>query len=298
MPELPDITVYQEALQLRIVGAILEKIRLVNPFLLRSVSPAPTELEGKRTIGVGRLGKRVVVELEGEFFLVLHMMIAGRLHWKPRGAKIPGKIGHAAFDFSAGTLLLTEAGTKKRASLHLVKSGDSLKQFDHGGTDVLECDFASFAGQLRKENHTLKRSLTDPRLFSGIGNAYSDEILHAAKLSPLKQTSQLNDEEIRRLLEATKETLSMWIERLRNAAGTEFPQKVTAFREEMTVHGKFGKLCPVCRTAIQRIVYAQNECNYCPRCQTGGKLLADRAFSRLLKDDWPKTIEELEAKTL
>jgi len=298
MPELPDITLYQEALQQRILGAVLEKIRLANPFLLRSVSPAPTELEGRKTVGVGRLGKRIVVEVEGDFFLILHMMIAGRLHWKPPGAKIPGKIGHAAFDFSAGTLLLTEAGTKKRASLHLVKSRNSLKQFDPGGTEVFECDFASFAGQLRKENHTLKRSLTDPRLFSGIGNAYSDEILHAAKLSPLKQTSQLNDEEIQRLFDATKATLSIWIERLRNAVGTEFPQKVTAFREGMTVHGKFGKSCPVCRTTIQRIVYAQNECNYCPRCQTGGRLLADRAFSRLLKDDWPKTIEELEAKIL
>ncbi|MBI2620178.1 MAG: formamidopyrimidine-DNA glycosylase [Ignavibacteriales bacterium] len=296
MPELPDITVYQEALRRRITGSTLEKIRFANPFLLRSVSPSPEKLEGRLVLGVERIGKRIVIALEPDFFIVLHLMIAGRLRWKTKGAKVPGKVGHAAFDFSTGTLIVTEAGTKKRASLHLVETKAALQQFNPGGLEVLEATYASFFTRLTKENHTLKRSLTDPYLFSGIGNAYSDEILHSAKLSPLKQTSQLGDEEIQRLFVAIKETLTRWIERLKYETGTGFPEKVTAFRDGMAVHGRFGKACPVCSTRIQRIVYAQNECNYCPRCQTNGKLLADRAFSRLLKDDWPRTIEELEAK--
>ena len=295
MPELPDIIVYREALEQRTLGATLTSIRLGNPFLLRSVFPQPSEATGRNVVGLRRLGKRIVFQLEGDMFLVLHLMIAGRLHWKPSGVKIPGKIGLAAFDFTSGTLTLTEAGTKKRASLNIVAGEENLKALDRGGMDIENGTEAEFAGRLTLENHTLKRALTDPRLFSGIGNSYSDEILHRAKLSPLRLTRQMTNEEIGMLFRSVKEVFSEWTERLRKEAGDEFPEHVTAFRKAMAVHGKFNLPCPVCGTKVQRIVYAENECNYCPRCQTGGKLLADRAFSRLLKNDWPKTIEELEA---
>lgn len=294
MPELPDISVYCKALEERTLGATLEAIRLGNPFLLRTVTPRTSEVTGRKVAGLRRMGKRIVFHLEGEMYMVLHLMIAGRLHWKPRGVKIPGKIGLAAFDFGPGTLTLTEAGTKKRASLHLVAGEEGLKALDRGGMDVEAGTMQEFAERLRSENHTLKRSLTDPRLFSGIGNAYSDEILHRAKLSPLRLTRQMADGEVEKLFQCIREVFSEWVERLRKEAGDGFPENVTAFRKEMAVHGKFNQPCPVCGTNVQRIVYAENECNYCPRCQTGGKLLADRAFSRLLKDDWPRTIEELE----
>lgn len=294
MPELPDIIVYCKALEERTLGATLEAIRLGNPFLLRTVSPPLSEVTGRKVVGLSRMGKRIVFHLEGDMYMVLHLMIAGRLHWKPPGVKIPGKIGLAAFDFASGTLTLTEAGTKKRASLHLIAGEENLKALDRGGIEVVAGMEKEFADRLRSENHTLKRSLTDPRLFSGIGNAYSDEILHRAKLSPLRLTRQMTDAEIENLFRCVREVFSEWTERLRKEAGCQFPENVTAFRKEMAVHGKFNQPCPVCGTKVQRIVYALNECNYCPRCQTGGKLLADRAFSRLLKDDWPRTIEELE----
>jgi formamidopyrimidine-DNA glycosylase len=294
MPELPDIVVYLDCLEPRVKGQALEKIRLASPFLLRTVEPPITAATGKRILGLSRLGKRIVFSLEDELFLVLHLMIAGRLHWKPAGAKIPGKVGLAAFDFPTGTLLLTEAGTKKRASLYLVKGASELARHNPGGLEVLKADEASFRAALIKENHTLKRTLTDPRLFSGIGNAYSDEILHRARLSPLTLTQRLNPGEINKLFQATRATLRDWTEKLRQETGDGFPEKVTAFRAEMAVHGRHGKPCPVCGTTIQRIVYADNETNYCPRCQTGGKILADRSLSRLLKDDWPRSIEELE----
>lgn len=297
MPELPDITVYVEALSRRILHQPLDHLRLANPFLLRTVVPDIKEAEGKKILALHRQGKRIVFELESDLFLVLHLMIAGRLHWKAKGAKIPGKVGHAAFDFPTGSLLLTEASTKKRASLHCLQGKEALRKMSAGGIEVFETDLTGFAGQLRRENHTLKRSLTDPRLFSGIGNAYSDEILHRAKLSPLKLSAHLGEHDIEGLFGATKEVMQEWIERLRKETGEKFPERVTAFREGMAVHGRYNKPCPVCGTRIQRIVYAENECNYCPRCQTEGKLLADRAFSRLLKDDWPKTIEELEERS-
>jgi formamidopyrimidine-DNA glycosylase len=293
MPELPDITVYLEALASRIVGETLERTRIPKPFLLRSVDPPISAAQGKRVLGVRRMGKRIVVELEDDLFLVIHLMIAGRLRWVPAGGKVPGKIGLAAFDFTNGTLILTEAGSKRRASLWLVRGEQSLEQFERGGLEVLESDLTEFTERLIRENHTLKRSLTDPRLFSGIGNAYSDEILHRAKLSPVKNTRRLSDEEIQRLFDATRATLIEWTDRLREESEGDFPAKVTAFREEMAVHGKFGKPCPVCATPVQRIRYADNETNYCPRCQTEGKLLADRALSRLLKQDWPRSIDEL-----
>jgi formamidopyrimidine-DNA glycosylase len=293
MPELPDITVYIEALESRILGQVLERTRIAKPFLLRSVDPPISAAQGKRVTGLRRMGKRIVVELEDDLFLVIHLMIAGRLRWVPAGAKVPGKIGLAAFDFSNGTLILTEAGSKRRASLWLVRGEESLEQFERGGLEVLESSLSDFTERLMRENHTLKRSLTDPRLFSGIGNAYSDEILHRAKLSPIKHTRRLGEDEIRRLFEATRETLIEWTDRLRQQSKGDFPAKVTAFREEMAVHGKFGKPCPVCGTPVQRIRYADNETNYCPRCQTDGKLLADRALSRLLKQDWPRSIDEL-----
>jgi len=293
MPELPDITVYIEALESRIVGQPLERIRIAKPFLLRSVDPPIGTAHGKRVVGVRRIGKRIALELEDDLFLVIHLMIAGRLRWVPAGAKVPGKLGLAAFDFPNGTLILTEAGSKRRASLWLVRGEASLEQFQRGGLEVLDASIAQFTEQLIKENHTLKRSLTDPRLFSGIGNAYSDEILHRAKLSPVKHTRRLSEEEIARLFDATRATLIEWTERLRRESAGDFPGKVTAFREEMAVHGKFGKPCPVCGTPVQRIRYADNETNYCPRCQTEGKLLADRALSRLLKQDWPRSIDEL-----
>jgi formamidopyrimidine-DNA glycosylase len=296
MPELPDITIYLECLHPRVVGQTLEQVRLTSPFLLRSVEPPLIEAEGKTVRGLRRLGKRIVFELDDELFLVLHLMIAGRLHWKAKGAKPPGKVGLAAFDFAVGTLVLTEAGTKKRASLHLLRGEERLAEHQPGGLEVLDADLAAFRAVLRRENHTLKRTLTDPRLFSGIGNAYSDEILHWARLSPLTWTNRLSDAETVRLFEAVGSTLREWIDRLRAEAGDGFPEKVTAFRKDMAVHGRFGQPCPVCGTAVQRIVYAENETNYCPRCQTNGKVLADRSLSRLLKGDWPQSIEELEAR--
>jgi formamidopyrimidine-DNA glycosylase len=294
VPELPDITVYIEALEERVRGHGLERVRLRSPFLLRSVDPPIAEAEGRVVERLLRLGKRIVFGLDGDLFLVLHLMIAGRLKWGAKEAKVPGKLGLAAFDFDSGTLLLTEAGTKKRASLHLVRGEEGLQPFLRGGIEPLDVDAATFADALRRENHTLKRALTDPRLFSGIGNAYSDEILHRARLSPMALTSRLDDDEAGRLYEATRATLLDWIARLREERGSRFPEKVTAFRPGMAVHGRYKEPCPDCGTAIQRIVYAENECNYCPRCQTGGRLLADRALSRLLRDDWPRTIEELE----
>jgi formamidopyrimidine-DNA glycosylase len=294
MPELPDIVVYIESLERCVQGRTLQKVRLFNPFLLRSVEPPIREVEGKAVIELRRLGKRIVFVLEDDLFLVLHLMIAGRLHWKPPGAKPPGKIGLAAFDFAEGTLLLTEAGSKRRASLHVVRGEAGLTEHQRGGLEVLDADETQFRAALLRENHTLKRALTDPRLFSGIGNSYSDEILHRAKLSPLALTTKLSAEEIDRLFAATKSTLLEWLDRLRQEAGADFPEKVTAFRPGMAVHGLFGQPCPVCGSKVQRIVYADNETNYCPRCQIGGKILADRSLSRLLKDDWPRTVEELE----
>jgi len=293
MPELPDVTIYVEALQQRIVGQTLEHVRLASPFILRTVEPAVSEFEGKDVLDVRRVGKRIVIEVEGELFIVLHLMIAGRLKWLPAGSKIPAKLGLAAFDFSSGTLLLTEAGSKRRASLHLVRGKDGVKALDPGGVEVLDIDLETFRGLLKRERHTLKRTLTDPHLFSGIGNAYSDEILHRAKLSPVLMSTNLTDDEIARLFDATRATLIDWTERLREETGARFPEKVTAFRDGMAVHGRYNKPCPVCGAPVQRIVYAENETNYCARCQTGGKLLADRALSRLLHGDWPKSIDEL-----
>jgi len=294
MPEYPDITVYLEAARPRLLGQPLQKIRLGSPFVLRTVEPPVTALEGKNVVGFRRLGKRLVFELEGGFFIVIHLMIAGRLLWKDKGAKIPGRAGLLALDFPTGTLLLTEVSTKKRAAVHLVKGEAGLKPFERGGLEPLDAHLDDFAERLRLENHTLKRSLTDPRLFSGIGNAYSDEILHRAKLSPVKQTRTLTGEEIARLHAATREVLTEWTQRLRRQAGDDWPEHVTAFRPEMAVHGRYGQPCPVCGAKVQRIVHADNETNYCPRCQTQGKLLADRSLSRLLKDDWPSTLEDLE----
>ena len=294
MPELPDVLLYIERLEPRIVGQKLETIRLGSPFLLRTVDPPIRAAEGRSVTGLGRLGKRIAIGLEGDLHLVIHLMIAGRLRWRDRGAKLVRKLGLAAFDFTSGTLLLTEASTKKRASLHLVRGTEGLAGLDPGGVEVLESDAAAFGAALRRENRTLKRALTDPRLLSGIGNAYSDEILHRAKLSPLQRTHQLDAGEIERLHRATIETLREWIDRLRAEVGDGFPEKVTAFRTGMAVHGRYRQPCPVCGDPVQRIVYAENECNYCPRCQTHGKLLADRALSRLLREDWPRTLEELE----
>ena len=293
MPELPDITVYIEALESRVVGQTLDRVRIPKPFLLRSVDPPISAAQGKRVVGVRRMGKRIVLELEDDLFLVIHLMIAGRLRWVSAGGKVPGKIGLAAFDFPNGTLILTEAGSKRRASLWLVRGEESLDQFARGGLEVLGAGIEEFTERLMRENHTLKRSLTDPRLFSGIGNAYSDEILHRAKISPIKHTRRLSEDEIQRLFDATRTTLIEWTERLRAESKGDFPAKVTAFREEMAVHGKYGKPCPVCGALVQRIRYADNETNYCARCQTDGKLLADRALSRLLKEDWPRSIDEL-----
>jgi formamidopyrimidine-DNA glycosylase len=293
MPELPDITLYIEALERRVVGQRIEAIRVRSPFLVRTYDPPLSAIEGKTVREIRRLGKRIVFGFEDDLWLILHLMIAGRLHWKDRGAKFPGKGGLAAFDFPNGTLLLTEAGSKHRASLHLVRGVDALREHDPGGLDVFAATINEFAAALRRENHTLKRALTDPRIFDGIGNAYSDEILHRAKLSPFALSRKLPDEEVDRLFAATKEVLREWIERFRQQVGEGFPEKVTAFRPEMAVHGKFGKPCPVCGAPVQRIRYADNETNYCPRCQTEGRILADRSLSRLLKDDWPGHLDEL-----
>ena len=296
MPELPDLTVYLEALEKRVLGRPLERVRLASISLLRSVDPPLAELSGRRVVSLRRLGKRLVLGFEGELYLVLHLMIAGRLRWKERGAKPPGRIGHAAFDFPDGSLILTEAGTKKRATLFAVRGEAALAAHDPGGLEPLGAPLAAFAAALRRENHTLKRALTDPHLLAGIGNAYSDEILHRARLSPVALTQRLSDEEVARLHAATQETLRLWTERLREETGDAFPEKVTAFRPQMAVHGRHRLPCPDCGAPVQRIVHAENETNYCARCQTGGKLLADRALSRLLKQDWPRTLEELEER--
>jgi formamidopyrimidine-DNA glycosylase len=296
VPELPDVTVYLEALERRILGARLQRVRLLTPFLLRSVDPPLSAVAGASVTGLRRLGKRLVIALDQDLFLVIHLMIAGRLHWKPAGAKPPGKIGLAAFDFSTGTLVMTEAGTKKRASLDVVRGVAALRAHDPGGLEVLDADLMAFRTALTAENHTLKRVLTDPRVFSGIGNAYSDEILHRARLSPVKLSQALDDTEVRRLHEATCAVLTEWVDRLRREAGDDFPEGVTAFRPDMAVHGRYGQPCPDCGAPVQRIVYADNETNYCARCQTGGRMLADRSLSRLLHSDWPRTLDEWEAR--
>jgi formamidopyrimidine-DNA glycosylase len=296
VPELPDVTVYVERLAARCVGQTLERVRVVGISLLRSVDPPLSAAEGRRVLGVRRLGKRIVFELEGDLFLIFHLMIAGRFRWRERGAKASRKNGLATLDFPTGTLILTEASTQKRASLHLVRSAAALAEHDPGGLEVLSASLEEFRTRLVAENRTLKRALTDPHIFSGIGNAYSDEILHRARLSPVTLTSRLSDEECLRLYEATRETLELWIARLRDQVGEGFPEKVTAFRPEMAVHGRYRQPCPDCGAPVQRIVYAANETNYCARCQTGGKLLADRALSQLLKKDWPKSLDELEAR--
>ena len=293
MPELPDVTVYIEALERFVVGRTLERARAINPFILRSVDPPLSATEQREVKGTARVGKRIVLNMTDDLHIVIHLMIAGRLRWRDKGQKPPGKIAQAMFEFGHGTLFLTEAGSKRRASLHVVRGLDAVRAMDRGGIDVFVATSDEFAARLRGENHTLKRSLTDPRFFDGIGNAYSDEILHRAKLSPMVLTSRLSDDEIARLFDATRETLSDWMGRLRAEVGQGFPETVTAFREGMAVHGRFGKPCPVCGTPVQRIRYADNETNYCARCQTGGKLLADRALSRLLKQDWPRSIDEL-----
>ena len=290
MPELPDLTVYLESLAARISNRRLLRVRLLNPFLLRTALPPISAAEGRQVAGLGRLGKRIVIALEGELYLVLHLMVAGRLRWD---GKTPRSITLAHLDFDSGTLTVTEAGSKRRASLHLVQGGAALAAMDPGGIEVLQSSLAQFAARLASENHTLKRSLTDPRLFAGIGNAYSDEILHRAKLSPIAMTKTLGEDDVARLHAAAREVLLEWTARLRSQAGAAFPQRVTAFRDQMAVHGKYGEPCPACGAPVQRIVYADNETNYCARCQTGGKILADRALSRLLKKSWPRSLEEL-----
>ncbi len=295
MPELPDVTIYLEALERRLLGRRLERIRIVDVFVLRTARPPIDSLETRRIVALRRLGKRIAFGFEGDRWLVLHLMIAGRLHWAEAGAKIGTRNVIATFLFEHGALTLTEAGTKRRASLHVVDGEAGLQAHDRGGIDVMTCTPEEFTAALTRENHTVKRTLTDPRVFSGIGNAYSDEILHAARLSPVLLTQKMSPDQIARLGVATREALRVWTERLRRETGEAFPEKVTAFRPEMAVHGKFDQPCPVCGTKVQRIIYAENEVNYCPRCQTGGKLLADRSLSRLLKSDWPRTIEEAEA---
>jgi formamidopyrimidine-DNA glycosylase len=294
LPELPDVTIYLEALGVRILGRRLQRVVLINPFLLRTAVPPLSSADGKCVLQLQRVGKRIAIGLESDLWLVLHLMIAGRLHWFARGAKVSGRAALARFEFESGTLTLTEAGSKRRASLYLIAGAHQLRDIDPGGLEVLDADLQTFTSRLTLENHTLKRALTDPHLFSGIGNAYSDEILHRARLSPLALTLKLSPEQIARLYESTRGTLTEWTAQLRREAGGQFPEGVTAFRPEMAVHGRFGKPCPVCGTRVQRIRYAENETNYCPHCQTDDRLLADRALSRLLKDDWPKTVEELE----
>jgi formamidopyrimidine-DNA glycosylase len=298
LPELPDLTVYLDFLQANIVGQTLERIRIASPFVLRTADPPLAAAENKRVLALRRMGKRLIFELADDLFLTIHLMIAGRFRWKERGAPITGKIGLAAFDFTDGTLLLTEASQKKRAALHLLRGQAALAEFDRHGLEPLEADLEEFRSRLLAGNHTVKRALTDPDLFSGIGNAYSDEILHRARMSPVRLTGAMSQGEVETLYAATQEVLREWIDRLRRdvQASGGFPEKVTAFRKDMAVHGRYGEPCPVCGTRVQRIVHAENESNYCPTCQTGGKLLADRALSRLLKQDWPRTIEELEAK--
>jgi formamidopyrimidine-DNA glycosylase len=293
VPELPDVTIYLEALERRIAGRTLNKLRLTNPFVLRTVDPPPSALAAKRVVSLRRLGKRIVIGLEDDLFIVVHLMIAGRFRWLPPNAKVPGKLGLAAFDFDDGTLVLTEAGSKRRASIHIVRGEEGVHAHDPGGIEPLEMSLEQFREALTRERHTLKRTLTDPHVFAGIGNAYSDEILHRARLSPVQMTTNLDAEEIARLYDAVRVTLSDWVERLRAETGDKFPEKVTAFRPEMAVHGRYGKPCPDCGSPVQHIVYAENETNYCARCQTGGKLLADRSLSRLLHDDWPKSIDDL-----
>jgi len=297
MPELPDIVVYIEALEKRILGQTLEGMRVASPFLLRTAAPPLSSASGKKVLHLRRLGKRICIGLEDDLWLVLHLMIAGRLHWRTRGVKVSRPRGLAAFDFPNGSLLWTEEGSQKRASLHVVSGEAGLRALDPGGIEVLKCDPSQFAAALLSANHTLKRALTDPQLFSGIGNAYSDEVLFEAKLSPLAQTQKISAAEITRLYHAIRMTLTRWTDRLRAEAAGKFPEKVTAFREGMAVHGRYKQPCPRCETRIQRIRYASNETNYCPTCQTGGRLLADRALSRLLREDWPRTLEELELLT-
>jgi len=294
MPELPDIVVYIENLESRILGKTLKRVRLLNPFVLRTAVPPIMSVEGRKVVGLQRLGKRIAIGLDGDLFLVLHLMVAGRLRWLEGKARLPGRIALAAFDFDNGTLVFTEAGTKRRASIHLVQGEAAVSALHAGGMEVLESDHAAFSQRLKAENHTLKRALTDPHIFSGIGNAYSDEILHRARLSPIALTGTLGDEEISRLFEATRSTLEEWTDLLRKEAGGVFPEKVTAFRDGMAVHGRYGQPCPVCGSPVQRIVYADNETNYCARCQTGGRILADRALSRLLKKNWPRSLDEIE----
>jgi formamidopyrimidine-DNA glycosylase len=296
MPELPDIRLYLSALEPRVLGQPLERVRILSPFVLRTVEPPLSVVDGRVVRELQRIGKRVVLGLDGGLYLVIHLMIAGRFRWLPRGTKAPGRIGLAAFDFPAATLALTEAGTRRRASIHLVQGRDSLAQFDRGGLNVETADADAFAAALRRENHTLKRALTDPSILDGIGNAYSDEILHRARLSPLLLTSRLDQTAVARLYDACRRVLTEWTARLRSETGDRFPEKVTAFREGMAVHGRYRKPCPDCGTPIQRIRYADNETNYCPTCQTGGRLLADRALSRLLREDWPRSLEELEER--
>ena len=294
MPEFPDVTVYIEALSERVLNQPIHRIRIGSPFIVRSFDPPISAAEGKTVLALRRLGKRIVFELGDGLFLIVHLMIAGRFHWKLRGAKIARRYGQAAFDFPNGTLLLTEAGTKKRASIYLVCGEAALRDHDPGGLEVLDASMDSFREALTRENHTLKRTLTDPHIFSGIGNAYSDEILHRAGLSPIRMTQRMTESEIETLFRAVRESLKEWVERLHKERGSGFPEKVTAFRPDMAVHGKYGKPCPVCGSPVQRIVHAENETNYCANCQTGGKLLADRSLSRLLKEDWPRSLEELE----
>lgn len=297
MPELPDIAAYLTALAPRIVGKRLEQVRIASAFLLRTVQPPITSAEGRTVRELRRIGKRIAIGLDGDLWLVLHLMIAGRLHWRPQGAKLAGRNTLAAFDFADGSLVLTEAGTKRRASLHVLSGEEGLRSVDPRGVEVFSCDLDAFRAALMAENRTLKRALTDPRIVSGIGNAYSDEILHAAQLSPIKQTHKLTAEEWERLFRATCETLTLWIDRLNSEAAEEFPEKVTAFRKDMAVHGRYGQPCPRCGEPIQRIRYADNETNYCARCQTEGRVLADRSLSRLLGKDWPRTLDELESMT-
>lgn len=296
MPELPDVLVYVERLAALTRGQKLERVRVASPFVVRTFDPPLRELEGLAVRGVERIGKRIVLGFERELFLVIHLMISGRLRWRERGATLQKKVGLLALDFPDGTLLFTEASTKKRASVHVVRGRAALEPFDRGGVEPLDASREEFAAALRRENRTLKRALTDPRLVSGVGNAYSDEILFHARLSPVRLTSQLDDAELARLYSATRATLEDWIERTRAEVGDGFPEKVSAFRAGMAVHGRYGEPCPVCATKVQRIRFAENEVNYCPRCQTGGKLLADRGLSRLLKGDWPKSIDELEER--